>query len=122
MSLPVNRKENEMSIDNGTTDVVPAQNQPKHEPRIFIFKESTAKNPDNFFPGFLLGCLAGAVAMLLWAPQSGKETRKQIQEKAIKLRDQTAATVESTMMQVRTMAGQVRDDISGRAKELKQQG
>ena len=57
--------------------------------------------------------------MLLWAPQSGKETRKQIQEKAIELRDQTAATVESTMTQVRTMAGQVRDDISGRAKELK---
>ena len=32
-----------MSIDNGTTDDVPAQNKPKHEPRIFIFKEFYCK-------------------------------------------------------------------------------
>jgi len=37
--------------------------------------------------GFLIGSLAGAVTMLLLAPQSGKDTRKQIGQKGIELRD-----------------------------------
>ena len=39
--------------------------------------------------GTLIGSLAGAVTMLLLAPQSGKDTRTQIQKKGIELRDRT---------------------------------
>lgn len=51
--------------------------------------------------GVLIGALAGAVTMLLLAPQSGKDTRRQIQEKGIELRDRTTEMVEDTLAQVR---------------------
>jgi gas vesicle protein len=80
------------------------------------------KQPDNFLAGLLLGGLAGAATMLFLAPQSGKETRQKLQQKAIELRDQTVATVDDTMAKVRTKADQIKDDVSNKAKELKQQG
>jgi gas vesicle protein len=54
--------------------------------------------------GMLVGGLAGAVTMLLLAPQSGADTRKRIQEKSIELRDRTSEIVEDTLAQVRTSA------------------
>ena len=38
-----------------------------------------------FLVGFIVGGLAGAVVSLLFAPQSGKETRALIREKSIDL-------------------------------------
>jgi gas vesicle protein len=40
-----------------------------------------------FFVGFLVGALSGAVVALLFAPQSGEETRALIGERSIELRD-----------------------------------
>lgn len=57
--------------------------------------------------GMLVGGLAGAVTMLLLAPQSGKDTRKQIQQKGIELRDRTSEIVDDTLAQVRTSAQKV---------------
>jgi len=57
-------------------------------------------NPLDVFVGILIGGLAGVVIMLLFAPRSGKDTRKQIQEKGIQLRDQTNKIVEDTLEQV----------------------
>jgi len=57
--------------------------------------------------GTLIGGLAGAVTMLLLAPQSGKDTRMQIREKSIQLRDRTSELVEDTLAQVRTGAQKV---------------
>lgn len=57
-------------------------------------------NPLDVFVGILIGGLAGIVIMLLFAPRSGKDTRKQIQEKGIELRDQTNKIVEDTLEQV----------------------
>lgn len=54
--------------------------------------------------GMLVGGLAGAVTMLLLAPQSGSDTRKQIQKKGIELRERTSEIVEDTLAQVRTSA------------------
>ena len=72
--------------------------------------------------GMLLGGLAGAVTMLLFAPQSGKDTRIQLQEKGIELRDRTTEMVEDAMSQVRSKANKL--TISGREKikELKEHG
>ena len=58
-------------------------------------------NTLNIFLGMLIGSVAGAVAMLLLAPQSGKDTRSHIQKKGIELRDRTNDMVEDTLAQVR---------------------
>jgi gas vesicle protein len=51
--------------------------------------------------GVLIGGLAGAVTMLLLAPQSGKRTRVQIQKKGIELRDRATEIVEDAVSQAR---------------------
>jgi gas vesicle protein len=62
------------------------------------------QNVAGVLVGMLVGGLAGAVTMLLLAPQSGADTRKQIQEKSIELRDRTSGIMEDTLAQVRTSA------------------
>jgi gas vesicle protein len=42
--------------------------------------------------GLLIGGLAGAVTMLLMAPQSGKKTRAQIRQRSTDLQDRTIDT------------------------------
>jgi gas vesicle protein len=76
----------------------------------------------NILVGMLIGGLAGAVTMLLLAPQSGKDTRLQIQKKGIELRDRTNEMVEDTMTQIRSGANKI--TIGGRQKfkDLKHQG
>jgi gas vesicle protein len=67
--------------------------------------------------GMLIGALAGAVTMLLLAPQSGKDTRKQIQEKGIELRDRTTEMVDDTMAKVRTNANRITMGLKDRGQE-----
>jgi gas vesicle protein len=52
-------------------------------------KRTYNNNPQRVLLGLVIGGLAGVVTMLLFAPQSGKQTRDQIEEKAIELREQT---------------------------------
>lgn len=68
--------------------------------------------------GMLIGSLAGAVTILLLAPQSGKDTRKQLQEKSIELRNRTTEMVEDTMAQVRTKANKVTAGLKDRGQEI----
>lgn len=67
--------------------------------------------------GVLVGGLAGAVAMLLLAPQSGKDTRTQIREKSIELRDRTNEIVEDTLTQVRTSAQKIQLGVKDYGKQ-----
>jgi gas vesicle protein len=76
----------------------------------------------GFLGGLLVGGLAGAAAMLLLAPQSGKKTRTQIQEKSIELREQTVKTVEDTAEQVRAKANQITASMHKQAEELQRRG
>ena len=84
------------------------------------------KHPTNnmlsVLVGMLVGGLAGAVTMLLLAPQSGKDTRSQIQEKGIELRDRTTEIVEETIAQVRLNANKLTVEGREKIKELKQHG
>lgn len=75
-----------------------------------------------FFIGLLIGGLAGSAAMLLMAPQSGKETRDQIQAKGIQLRDEATETVEKTMAQARVKGQQLSTDVREKAEVLQQRG
>ena len=68
--------------------------------------------------GMLIGGLAGAATMLLLAPQSGKDTRTQIQNKAIELRDRTTEMVTETIAQVRTNANKLTMDLKDRSQAL----
>jgi gas vesicle protein len=85
-------------------------------------RTNDTSNVWGFLGGLLVGGLAGVVAMLLLAPQSGKKTRTQIQEKSIELRDQTVKTVEDTAAQVRAKANQITASIQKQAEELQQHG
>ena len=64
-------------------------------------------NALNILLGMLIGSVAGALAMLLLAPRSGKETRRQIQKQGIELRDRTNNMVEDTLAQVRSNPNRV---------------
>jgi gas vesicle protein len=67
-----------------------------------------------FLIGFVVGGVAGAVAALLLAPQSGEETRGLIRDKSIELRDKAAEQAELISAKAGTMA----QDVSARGKEL----
>ena len=75
-------------------------------------------NVAGVLTGMVIGGLAGAVTMLLLAPQSGKDTRKQIQDKSIELRDRTTELVEDTMAQVRTKANKLAVDLKDRGQDI----
>ena len=79
-------------------------------------------NTLNVLVGMLIGGLAGAVTMLLLAPQSGKDTRIQLQKKGVELRDRATEMVEDTMAQVRSNANKIATDGREKIKELKQHG
>lgn len=85
-------------------------------------EKNDAGNPVSFLGGLLLGSLIGALAMLFYAPQSGQKTRQQIGRKATELRDQTTASVEDAVTQVRARAEKMMADVSGQAMDLKEQG
>jgi gas vesicle protein len=72
--------------------------------------------------GLLIGGLAGATTMLLMAPQSGENTRKQIQKKSIELRDQTNRIVEDTLNQARLQARKITLNSRKKFKAFKHQG
>ncbi len=83
-------------------------------------QQHNGNNAIPFLAGMLAGGLAGAVVMLLLAPQSGKETRAQIQHKSIELRDQATETVEGAVAQVRQTAQQFTGDVREKAEGLQQ--
>jgi gas vesicle protein len=59
-------------------------------------KEETVMNNDNaigFGIGLLTGAVIGGVIALLYAPQSGKKTRKLIKDKATEVVDEVVDTV-----------------------------
>lgn len=72
--------------------------------------------------GILVGSLAGALTMLLLAPQSGEDTRAQIKDKSIELRDRTTEMVEDAMAQVRASRDKLTMGGREKAKELLHQG
>jgi gas vesicle protein len=79
----------------------------------------------SMLAGLLIGGLAGAVAMLLLAPQSGKRTRAKLRRQSHALRDQTAETmeiVEDAMADARDKTQQMTHDASEQAKRLEKRG
>lgn len=67
-----------------------------------------------FLVGFVVGGLTGAVVALLFAPQSGDETRALIKDKSIELRDKAQVTAEEAYARAEAVAA----DARTRAEEL----
>ena len=71
-----------------------------------------------FLVGFIVGGLSGAVVALLFAPQSGEETRALIKDKSIELRDKAQQTAEEALARAEATAAEAR----ARADELTAHG
>jgi gas vesicle protein len=69
-----------------------------------------------------IGGLAGAVAMLFLAPQSGEDTRLQLQKKGMQLFEQTSDLTKDSLMQVRKRANKLTVMGGKKFRELKKQG
>ena len=76
--------------------------------------------------GFLVGSVIGVATALLFAPRSGEETRAEIRDKAVELRDRTTETVKDTVSQAKSKAYEIKDSVTDtvreKAEELKQRG
>ncbi|MDD5468442.1 MAG: YtxH domain-containing protein [Anaerolineales bacterium] len=80
-----------------------------------------------FLTGFVLGGVLGAVIALLYAPQSGEETRAAIKEKSIEIKDKAVETAEEARLRAehaledaRLRAEKALEETRRRAEELTQ--
>lgn len=77
------------------------------------------KNTKTVLLGLLIGGLTGATAMLLFAPQSGKQLRSQIRKESIQLRDRATSGIEEVVDQVRSVTNRITAEVQEKAGELK---
>jgi gas vesicle protein len=72
------------------------------------------KEVASFFAGFFVGALIGGATALLMAPQSGEETRTQIREKSIELKEKAEATYQDALKHLEVTT----EDIRKKTEEL----
>lgn len=75
-----------------------------------------------FLVGFIVGGLSGAVVALLFAPQSGEETRALIKDKSIELRDKAQITAEEAIARAEAAAADARARADELARQLRERG
>ena len=92
-----------------------------------MFKENQThlnhnNNISGVATGLFLGSMLGAATMLIFAPQSGKKTRVQIQQKGIELRDQAVEKAEDAMTRMRWESRKLARSGRHKAMEIMHQG
>ena len=75
-----------------------------------------------FLVGFIVGGLSGAVVALLFAPQSGEETRALIKDKSIELRDKAQISPEEAIARAEAAAAEARARADDLARQLRERG
>ena len=75
-----------------------------------------------FLVGFIVGGLSGAVVALLFAPQSGEETRTLIKDKSIELRDKAQISAEEAIASAEAAAADARARADELARQLRERG
>ena len=75
-----------------------------------------------FLVGFIVGGLSGAVVALLFAPQSGEETRALIKDKSIELRDKAQISAEEAIARAEAPAADARARADELARQLRDRG
>jgi gas vesicle protein len=80
-----------------------------------------------FLAGFILGGLVGAAVAMIMAPSSGQETRKQIVDRGLELRNRTESKLEEARKRAEEMSGDVKtraekaaEEARNRAEELQE--
>ncbi len=76
----------------------------------------------SFLVGFVVGGLTGAVVALLFAPQSGEETRTVIKEKGIELREKASQTSEEALARAKEAAADAKARYDELSAEIKTRG
>jgi gas vesicle protein len=72
---------------------------------------SARSNPRNLILGLLIGGLIGATALLFFAPQSGKQTRDQIQRRSVEWRGRTTDVGKRALAQIESLPTKLRHVI-----------
>jgi gas vesicle protein len=103
-----------------TRDIIPDKVKRKRtfERRILMSRDDDAR---TVAAAFLVGGLIGAGIALLYAPKSGRETRKDISRAAKNIKRDAIELVDDTIRSVEEFAGDVKDkatDIIERGVEL----
>jgi gas vesicle protein len=78
------------------------------------------KQIKTLFVGLLAGALAGVITTLLLAPQSGEETRIQIREKGVELKDRAETTYADLQERLDSTTTELRaemDKLTARVEE-----
>lgn len=73
-----------------------------------------------FVAGLFTGALLGGIAALLFAPQSGEDTRSLIQEKSTEVYEKAGKTLEETYAQAEASLAEARakvEELAAQAKE-----
>ena len=79
----------------------------------------------GFAVGLLIGSLAAGVTALLFAPQSGEETRTIIKDKSIELRDKAQQRTEEALTRIEAIATEARaraEEVALQLMRQKQEG
>lgn len=86
---------------------------------------SDATRSVDFLAGFLVGALAGAAAALLFAPQSGEDTRLLIRDRGLELKEQAGTMGAEAKKRAETLQLQARakvGDVQGQLKRAVEEG
>jgi len=73
-----------------------------------------------FLVGFIVGGLTGSVVALMFAPQSGEETRALIKDKSIELRDKAQISAEEAIARAEAAAAEARARADDLARQLRE--
>ncbi|NSW51193.1 MAG: YtxH domain-containing protein [Anaerolineae bacterium] len=75
-----------------------------------------------FAIGLFTGALLGGIAALLFAPQSGEETRKLIKDKSVEVYEKAGKSLEETYAQAESALADARGKIEELAAQAKAKG
>jgi gas vesicle protein len=78
----------------------------------------SGKEVSSFFTGFFVGALVGGAAALLLAPQSGEETRAQIRDKGIELKEKAETTYGEVINEIEDSTTELRGKLEGLSAKM----
>jgi Gas vesicle protein len=86
------------------------------------YVEQQPSHARSLLTGLVVGGLIGAGTMLLLAPQPGAQTRAEVREGALHMRDRASEVVKDKVTQAKTKANQIKADVQIKAEDLQHQG